>query len=1294
MSDEQQQQQQKHLAASEAYLAAWRREHPYWMTKHHLDSYDHFVSTGVQHILTKMDAVQLTKTMQIGSSSAAVPVIITIVFGRKRGVRVAAPPSVLPSEARERDLTYSIELKVDVEIDVNIGGSSTRTVQFDDDISLGKIPLMLHSQSCLLRDQPPDVLRAMGECPHDKGGYFIIDGAEKTLVAREDLVQNRLYVRPADSVTPELSHIGYLQGASHEDTFPRTTTFYVRTTQTISIVVTHISKTRTRGGSGGSRDGVPICVIFRALGIDSDLDILRHIVLDVHSPEEQDVIEFFRASLVDAARLGVMDQASAIKFLTPMVESQWTLKHVLMRDLFPNSGPGFATKALFLGRAVRQLVGTVLGKLEPLDRDDYANKRLTVSGNLLADLFRDVLLRVRKQWVRRLEGEWTSGAWRGAAAGGGDPMRLVTAKNLRGLFESPYLSERLRKSMKGSWGADDEPSDDMTEADNAANGALVQDLSRVSYLSMMSHMRRVNNPLDRSVKMVAPHTLRASHWGAVCPADTPDGPNIGLVSHLATTARITIGTDQTWEAVTAAVVAKVTSLERVSSQGADKLRELHDQCKVFVDDTWLGVTDDPRALLTHLKSLRRSGAFGPLSHEVSLSWRIVEREMHVLTDRGRVLRPLAVVPHLNGMPTLPLPLWSSSEDTRKGGAKERQKREKQREQKKADDGATDDDEAEPPAELVDVEELRTRLVAMYPNDVAKKSHSHRYTHCELVPARAMLSVNAMTIPMIEYNMAARAVLALAQLKQAIGVYSTAFRKRIDTTAYVMHDPQLPIVTTRGAHELWDGMHGNGEHLIVAVCTYCGYNVEDALILNKGSIDRGRFGLTYYATHRFEESAEEDRVISFGIPVDSTKVKDVDAFKHLEGDGLPRVGAHVRPGEVLVGRISTPIATNANANGKGTKDIKDMSVRATTKMCGVVDRVVSYAASRPWQRSSSSAGARERAIKVRLRHVRRPELGDKLASRFSQKGVVGMILPEVDMPYCGTSGIVPDLIFNPHSMPTRNTPSHLMETLLGKAAACAGVQRYDATAFERTDPIGEAVARLEALGMERHGHEVLYSGMTGQAMACDIFVGVNYYGRLKHMVADKLQFRTADGPINAITHQPTKAIGGGSGGLRIGEMERDAVYSHGMATFLQESFTVRSDAKRGFESRVNVDAGGRLATDSVSSAVLDGGPSQRAHVRLPRAFNLLQQELQAMSIDARLDVEVLTDSADAMAEDAADADADDLANEGGKSSDEEDDEDASAATSGNNNDEDDEDIEDDPEVDPAEENDGGRYEWDE
>ena len=550
-------QQQQHIAASEAYLASWRSAHPYWMSQHHLDSYDQFVNGGIQSILTKMDRIQLTKTLE-GVKGVVMPVTITVVFGRRRGVRIAAPPSVLPREAREHDLTYSIELKVDVDVDVTMGSNaSPTTLQFEEDISLGRIPLMLHSKNCVLRGQPPEALRAMGECPHDFGGYFVIDGAEKTLVAREDLVNNRLYIRPADKSSPELTHIGYMRSATHDDTFPRTMTFYAKTVGTISVVVTHLGKTRTQGGGFG----VPIFVIFRALGIDSDLDILRRIVMDVDSPEEHDIVNFLRLSLVECARLGVMDQASAIRYLTPMVVKGYTLKHILMWDLLPNAGASFATKALFLGRAVRQLVGTILGKIDPLERDDYVNKRVTVSGHLMADLFRDVLLRVRRQWVRRLESEWTSGSWRANS----DPTRMVTSKNLRSIFEGAYLSERLRKSMKGSWGANDEPTDDVEMADNAANGALVQDLSRISYLSTIAHIRRVNNTVDRDIKMSGPHELRASHWGVLCPSDTPDGPNIGLVSHLASTALITMGGDGLWSSAIKVVQSKVTPVSSIAS---------------------------------------------------------------------------------------------------------------------------------------------------------------------------------------------------------------------------------------------------------------------------------------------------------------------------------------------------------------------------------------------------------------------------------------------------------------------------------------------------------------------------------------------------------------------------------------------------------------------------------------------------------------------------------------------------------------------------------------------------------
>lgn len=1146
-----------HRNRSETYLMKRHFGDPYWLTAHHLDSYDALVPSGIGLIMKKMDIIRLEKVIE--TDVGQTPVVVEVFFARTRGSRISGPPSVLPRTAREQDLTYSVEVLVDVEIDVTIGKSATRTLSFEEDISIGKIPLMLHSRQCLLRNLDADGMRSLGECPNDRGGYFIIDGSEKTIVAREDPVTNRLYVRKADKTAQDLSHLGFIRSTTHDDAFPKTITFYVKKTRSIDVVVTHLSQTRARGGTSDS--GIPVCILFRALGVESDLDILRHVALDINASEEQDVLKFMRTSLVETGRLGIFTQSDARQYLEPMVRERFTLKHILMWDLFPNAGRDFRIKALFLGRAVRQLINTVIGKITPLERDDYTNKRVIASGHLVSDLFRDIMIRVRGYWIRRLEGEWASGSWRSS----GDPLQFVTAKNIHTLFEGPYLSDRLRKSLKGNWGADEQSSDEITQSENQSMSSLVQELSRISYLSTLSHLRRINNPVDRSVKMTDPHILRASHWGVTCPSETPDGPNIGLVSHLAGTARLTLGDEESYEAALNAL-RQEPKIIQLDDQSQRDLSRWHKHVKVLLDDTWIGITKDPKGLMSELTSKRRQGV---IRADTSIAWKIFDREIDLHTDRGRVIRPLAVVTQTDRMtPKLPLPFWS--EEGRDG------------------------------IEDLDIEEIRTKLVAMDPQDISSKGSTHRFTHCELTVSRSMLSVLTATIPMVNNNGGARVTLALSQLKSAIGIYSDAFRTRWDTTSYVLNHPQVPMITTRPALDLCSGRLMHGEHVVVAVCTYSGYNMDDAIILNKAAIDRGRLSITCYNTFRFQESNGGDgTTIIFAKPTGN----DHD---HLSVDGLPIVGSNIRPGQVLLGRVE---------HNKSDEKQRDKSVKATPKMSGTVDRVTTFPLTRPWMQRTS----KEKVAKVRLHETRPPELGDKLASRFSQKGVVGMILPEADMPYCAHSGIVPDVIFNPHGIPTRWTPSHLFEVLWAKAGAAAGISRYDATPFERCDPVTEAGKRLEALGLEKHGHEVMYNGRTGECMTYDIFVGTNYYERLKHMVTDKIQSRTQAGPINAITRQPTKALeGGASGGLRIGEMERDAVFSHGMASFLKESFTTRSDAKKGSETIVNIDGGGKLDVEN-SGQVVDGGPPQMGRILVPHAFRVMHQELQTMAIDMRIDL---------------------------------------------------------------------------
>ena len=1268
----------RHLADAWVALDAFFRGDPYFMTRHHIDSYDRFLGGGLAATLRAMKTITLIQPHEgrqikvdvfIGSKEVRVdmPTVGGGGGGGDGGGDGEQRRPLLPNEARLRDLTYAVNVYADVRVEYRADGELIAEVPFERQVCIGQLPLMLHSRHCLLHGLSREALREAGECPNDRGGYFVIDGKEKVVIAQEAPVKNRLFVRRGEASKPDIAFLGFVRCDSPEDSFPRTTTFYVRSPtapsrrNTISVIVTHLGNVRSgapeRGGGGGGggnainaiKGEVPLFVLFRALGIESDKAIMGHVVYDVDAPDEADVIEFLRASAIEAARLGVTDQRTAAAKLAPLVRQTDSLKQVLIDDLFPNVGKDFAVKALFLGHVVRRVVRAALGKAPTSDRDDYANKRLDLSGFLLGDLFRDVFLRVRRQCINRLGGEWQSGAWRTT----GDVTRLLNVGNLGAIFEGPMLTERIRRSMKGDWGPDEEAAD--PDAAGDGTDGMVQDLSRVSYMSYVSHVRRLNNPVDRSVKMAAPHELRASHWGAICPVESPDGPNVGLLNHLATLSTLSMGSDDAPAREAIAASGHAVALSDLLADGGATtatLLALRGACKVLVNDTWAFVTYDPPALVKRLRELRKGG--GPLHPETSIAWSVQEGELHVHTDRGRFMRPLAVAV---GDPVLPLRavVAAGGRDVggyaASGGARGRRRRQKD----EASDGRSrsrsrgrkgglplplswrDDLLASGALELVDVEELKTLLVAMRPSDVGP-----RHTHCELHVGAGMLSISANTFPMMHHNMASRNVLGMAQFKQAIGTYSTAFLARMDTIGYVLHHPQRPLVGTTFADALCGGQWAHGENLVVAVCTYTGYNMEDSVLINRDAVHRGRFHMTYYETHRYEESDGGDKggsVVAFGNALSEdasvTGVRAQASYEALGPDGLPTLDAEVREGDVLLGRVETLPGPDGG--------LVDRSVVASRKSSGIVDRVAVYPSPLP------GAGA-ARVCKVRTRQHRAPVLGDKLGSRFSQKGCVGLLMPATDMPFGAATGMVPDILMNPHGFPSRCTVSHLIECLLGKAAAAAGA-RYNVNSVEepRGDPRAEAATVLERLGLERAGEEVLQNGRSGEQMQVDVFVGLNYYGRLKHMVADKYQHRLR-GPVGAITRQPVKTEG--SGGLRIGEMEQNALLAHGLSGFLKESFADRSDRHRvvvdadeGEHAAIVMSAGngGGERGDVVRAlprSGVDGGPPRFATVEMPYAFKLLQQELASMSIGTRLRVEGTAEGGPGDTDDEDDEDDDD------------------------------------------------------
>ena len=498
---------------------------------------------------------------------------------------------------------------------------------------------------------------------------------------------------------------------------------------------------------------------------------------------------------------------------------------------------------------------------------------------------------------------------------------------------------------------------------------------------------------------------------------------------------------------------------------------------------------------------------------------------------------------------------------------------------------------------------------MTPKDITKYT-----THCEIHPA-TMFSVVTQNIPLANHNPGPRNVFFGAQGKQAIGCYATSFNNRIDTMSYVLHYPQRPIVGTRLMSYIGNNDLPHGENLIVAIASYTGYNQEDAVILNERSLQNGSMNLTYFKNiiEKEDDNPMLNESIVFQNPIKLTQegvdLKNIKFAKYgtLDDNGFPKLNTYISEGDAVVGKcvikrelVDDQSSANAQDNQSSTNALfeskvmketyTDVSNVADKTMSGIVDKVFVYNDEKSLK-----------TCKVRFRKIRIPELGDKFASRYSQKGTVGLIVPPENMPF-NEEGIVPDIIINPHAFPSRMTVAHLLECLLCKAATHRGCY-VDATPFNAYD-FTDFTKTLENYGLQKYGDETLYNGFNGKKIETQIFFGPTYYMRLKHMVADKMNYRST-GPNTLRTRQPTKGRGS-LGGLRIGEMENFAIWGHTMMNFNKESMMERSDK---YECVINPDTG--LILDRKS------GAKDTSTIKVPYSFKLAMQELMSMSVAPRI-----------------------------------------------------------------------------
>lgn len=1168
-------------------------DNPLALVNHHIESYNDFFENGIKQIFMETNPIKIRKNFDKKTDDFRYK--LDIYIAGKDGDKIYYGQPVVydkhnhfmyPNEARLKNMTYSVTLHYDIDVVCTVvdkvSYEETTVEKSFEKIFFGRFPILLHSKLCILSQVPKSTAFQMGECRNDKGGYFIIDGKEKCFIPQEKFADNILYIKK-NAHDDIYSHSAIIRTVSEDVSKPeRTLKLHVvresdkEFNNQIVIDIPNVKKP------------VPLFILMRALGVLSDKEIIEFCLLDLEKNEKY--VDSFIPSIHDASI--VFTQESALQYIKTFTKQETVNQvfEILTNYLLPNIGEdNFINKAYCIGDMVYRLLKTFHGDISEVDRDNFKFKRIELLGPMMYDLFKEYYKEQQKSIYLNIERNEIYFHY--TNPDDDEEVTLDTEQtiqlfddNLVTFFKDRKVEGGFLKAFKGNWGA----------TSHTKREGIIQDLNRLSFNSAKALLRKINLPLDASAKVIGPRLLHGSQWGYIDPIDTPDGGNVGTHKHMSIMTKISNNYSGEKFKLWLFNNTKITKIEE-----CHKLY-LNANIKIFVNGTWYAMTEDPLELVKIVKYYRR---INQIPYSISITFNISEKSIYIYTDSGRLLRPIYYM------------------DDGKLSIQESKVIDKLMKNNLSWNdilkGIFINDVKYPALiDYIDSSETNDALICLNHEKLKEKN---RFTHLEIEHS-LIFGILGNQIIFPEHNPPARNLFGCGQTKQSVSLYHSNFQNRFDKMGVVLNYGQNPLIKSKYTKFINNNEHPHGENTIVAIMCLNGYNVEDAILVNEGSVRRGLFRTTYYTTY---ETIEESTEVA-GSTTDSTiynvsndvniKLKSGHDYNDLDELGLIKENVQVNDKKIMIGKSSS----SENSTFK-----TDASVKTKKGQVGFVDKTFI---------SDNDEGFR--VAKVRIREERIPNIGDKMASRAGQKGTIGLIIPESDMPFT-EDGIKPDLIINPHAIPSRMTIGQLIEMLLGKLCTNLGCFS-DCTAFMNKGGQEKFYGQvLSDMGFHSSGNEIMYDGQSGVQLKGNIFIGPTYYMRLKHMVKDKINFRGL-GPRNVLTRQTVQGRAN-DGGLRIGEMERDGLIAHGMASFIKDSFMIRGDQyavaicnNTGSIAIYNVkekrfyspllDGKLKLSEPITEKSVIENVTKHGysfSIIRIPYCLKLLIQELQTMNICIKL-----------------------------------------------------------------------------